>query len=82
MRQSRFQEGVEKIIDFRDPFFPILADLGCPRGAKSFSFLPLFLLFSDPGGYFFLLGRHFGSFWWILVLSEPFFNDFWGISWH
>ena len=26
MRRSRFQEGVEKNIDFRDPLFSILAD--------------------------------------------------------
>ena len=83
MRQSRFQKGVEKIIDFRDPIFlSILADFGCPGGVKKFTSLaPLSALFRS-WGLFFLLGRHFGSFWWILVLSEPFSNDFWRSSGH
>ena len=50
MRQSRFQEGVEKIIDSRDPFFSILVDFGCPGGAKKKLRLALFCIFFGPGG--------------------------------
>ena len=63
MRQSRFQEGGEKIIDFRDPFFSILADFGCPGGSKRLSLLHLFWLFSDPGGHFFCSGAILGHFY-------------------
>ena len=51
IRQSRFQEGVEKIIDFRDPCF--LVDFGCPGGPKKKLRLALFCIFFGPGGYFF-----------------------------
>ena len=81
MRQSRFQDGVEKNIAFRDPFFSILADFGCPGGSKKIALCPFFGSFPILGAIF-LLGRHFGSFWWILVLSEPSVNDFRRISWH
>ena len=83
MRQSRFQKGVAKIINFRDPFFTILADFGCPRGPKSFCFLPLFWLVSDPGGYFFCSGAilaHFGGFWGFRNHLLMIFEEFLGIT--
>ena len=61
MRQSRFQEGVEKIIDFRDPFFFDFGGFGVPRGVKKFLFLASFLALFRSWGLFFLLGRHFES---------------------
>ena len=63
MRQSRFQEGIEKNVDFRDPFFPILADFGCPRGVSKMFFGCFFASFS-------LLGANFvdrAPFWAILM---------------
>ena len=62
MRQSRFQEGVEKIIDFRDPFFSVLADFGCPGGSKKKVTLGSLLHLFRSWRLIFLIGRHFGPF--------------------
>ena len=63
MRQSRFQEGVEKNIDFRDPFFSILDDFCCPGGSQKFPLTSPFLapfrllgaIFFDRGAFLAIL---------------------------
>ena len=82
MRQSRFQEGVEKIIDFRDPFFSILADFCCPGGSKSLGYFAPFWLLFGSWGLIFLIGEHFWPCSWILLFWKPFLDDFLTISWH
>ena len=54
MRQSWFQEGVEKIIDFRDPFFSDFVSFWVPRGVPKKVTLGSFLhLFRSRGLFFF-----------------------------
>ena len=83
MRQSRFQERVEKNIDFRDPFFSILPDFEGPGGSKSLRRSPLFRLFSDLWGYFFCSGAilgHFDGFYCFWNHFCMFFFEFLGIE--
>ena len=62
IRQSRFQEGIEKIIDFRDPFFFDFGWFWVPRGAKKKVTFGSFLRLFRSWGLIFLIGRHFGPF--------------------
>ena len=70
MRQSRFQEGVEKIIDFRDPFFFDFGGFWMPRGVKKFFLIDAFSHLFRSWGLIFLIGHTFGPFLWILMVWE------------
>ena len=76
MRKSRFQEGVEKNVDFRDPFFLNLADFRCSGGPQNGGIMEAFSLLFRSWGLLFLLWRHFCSFWWIFVFWDLFFDEF------
>ena len=56
------KRGSKKTSIFETPFFPILADLGCPGGSPTSVTLALFSLLFSSWGLIFLIGRHFGSF--------------------
>ena len=77
MRQSRFQEGVEKIIDFRDPLFSVFGWFWMPRGVQKAAYAwPFFGSFPILGAIFFCSGAilaHFYGFW---CFRNPFFMIF------
>ena len=62
MRKSRFQEGVEKNVDFRDPIFLNLADFRCSEGVQTLVTLDPFSLLFLSWGLLVLLGGHFLQF--------------------
>ena len=76
IRKSQFWEGVEKTSIFEIPFFSILADFRCPRGAQNRGIMKPFSLLFRSWGLLFLLGGHFCSFWWIFVFWDSFFYEF------
>ena len=75
MRKSRFQEGVEKNVDFRDPFFLNLADFRCSGGPQNGGIMEAFSLLFRSWGLLFLLGGHFWLFSTIFVFLDLFFDD-------
>ena len=78
MRQSRFQEGVGKSVDFRDLFFGFWLIWSARGGGSKIIFGCFFASFSVLGAIFFwsgaFLGRFYG-FWWFgkhfwVILAE------------
>ena len=77
MRKSRFQEGVEKNIDFWEPFFfRLWLILGALEGHLIRYTLPLFRSTSNPEGYFFCSGVIFGHVDGFLCFGSYFLMDF------